>query len=83
MSKYSDYVPELIEILLSGIGTAALSAIGMYIELLAIETFQAGETVVALWLVAAGGALLYFGIYLLGVGQFLPRLLGVVASASR
>lgn len=65
---------ELAEILAFGVGAAVLSALGVRIELLAVDAATAGDLAFGLWLCLLGGAALYFGLYAMGLTELLPRL---------
>lgn len=62
------------EILLLAAGTSVLSTVGIYIELLAVGELVSGDLVLGLWLGLFGGVVLYFGLYVIGFGEFRPRL---------
>ena len=65
---------ELTEILGFGVGATILSALGMRIELLAVDTVAAGDLAFGLWLCLLGGVAFYFGLYAMGLTELVPRL---------
>lgn len=65
---------ELLEIGGFAVGTVVLSAVGVYLEELSIETVAAGQPKLALWLAAMGALAFYFGPYLMGYTELRPRL---------
>ena len=67
-------VPELVAILFFAIGSGALSTLGVYLEELALETLATGETFLALWFAGFGVMAFYFGVYLFGYSELLPRM---------
>ncbi|KTG08099.1 hypothetical protein AUR64_00535 [Haloprofundus marisrubri] len=68
-----ELLPEFVSVLFFAGGAAALSTLGVYIEQLAFETLATGETVLALWLAVIGLMAFYFGPYLMGFTEALPR----------
>lgn len=73
-------VPELAAILFFAIGSSALSTLGVYLEELALQTLATGETFLALWFAVFGLLALYFGLYLFGYSELLPRLCSYLGS---
>lgn len=73
-----ELIRELAEILVFGVGTTILSALGVRIELLAATAATAGDTTFGLWLCLLGGVAFYFGLYAMGLTELLPRLRLVV-----
>ena len=65
---------ELTEILAFGLGATVLSALGMRIELLAVDAATAGDLTLGLWLCLLGGVAFYFGLYAMGLTELVPRL---------
>ena len=55
-------------------GAVLVSALGVYLEGMGLQTVTAGTTDTGLWLVAMGLVALYFGLYLVGYSELLPRL---------
>ena len=72
-SSLVDLLPDLLELVVFGIGSAVLSAAGAYIERFALLTIQHGDPGFGAWAVVMGGAVLYFA-YLLGSDKFHPKL---------
>ncbi|QCJ47030.1 hypothetical protein [Haloprofundus sp. MHR1] len=68
-----ELLPEFFSVLFFASGAAALSTLGVYIERLALETMATGDTVLALWLAVIGLMAFYFGPYLMGLTEALPR----------
>lgn len=66
-------VPEVAAILLLAVGSGVLSTVGVYLEELALETLATGETFLALWFAGFGVMAFYFGVYLFGYTELLPR----------
>jgi hypothetical protein len=66
-------VPELAAILFFAVGSGGLSTLGVYLEELALETLATGETFLALWFAGFGVMAFYFGLYLFGYTELLPR----------
>lgn len=71
-----DLLPELLELLVFGLGAAGLSVAGAYIERFAVLTYQHGDPTVGLWAVVPGVVCLAFA-YLLVTDKFVPKLLSV------
>jgi hypothetical protein len=69
----AETVPELGAILFFAVGSSALSTLGVYLEELAIETLAAGQTTLGLWFAGFGLVAFYFGLYLFGYTELLPR----------
>lgn len=70
----------LIEILFLVVGTTIVSTLGVYLELLAFGAVTGGELVFGLWLGVVGGVAVYFGVYLLGFTELLPRVQRFIAA---
>lgn len=66
-------VPELAAIAFFTVGAGALSTLGVYLEELALETLAAGQTTLGLWFACFGLVAFYFGLYLFGYSELLPR----------
>lgn len=73
-------VPEFAAILFFAVGSSALSTLGVYLEELALQTLATGETFLALWFAAFGLLAFYFGLYLFGYSELLPRLSSYLGS---
>lgn len=69
-----EFLPELLELVLSGLAAAVLSALGVYIEYFAVVTVQGGgDTTVGYWAILPGLVCLGFA-YLLTVDKVIPAL---------
>jgi len=64
----------LVELAAYTAAAAAVTALGVLVELQSLVRFAAGEASVGAWLAIFGLILLYAGVYLLGYGQVVPRL---------
>ncbi|WP_254829669.1 hypothetical protein [Haloglomus salinum] len=73
-----DLLPELLELVLSGLATVALSAAGAYLEHFAFVTVQGGDTTVGLWAVIPGVVCLGFA-YAIATDKVLPKLAEISA----
>jgi len=58
-----DFAPELFELVVFGLSSAGLSAIGVYVERFALSTAQSGEPTLGLWAAVMGAVALYFAFY--------------------
>jgi hypothetical protein len=76
-------VPEFVAILFYALGFGTLSTVGVYLEELALETLATGETVLALWFAGLGVMAFYFGLYLFGYTELLPRVSDYLGSTTR
>lgn len=74
-----DLLPELLELLVFGLGAVGLSLAGAAIERFAMLTVQHGDPMVGLWAVVPGAVCLGFA-YLLATDKFLPKLRSVRAA---
>lgn len=77
------HLSEIVELLLATIGAGVISAVGIYLESLALGALSGGQFEVAVWLFAAGLVALYFGVYALGVSQVIPRVRRLTQSLAR
>ncbi|WP_396611449.1 hypothetical protein ACH9L7_14760 [Haloferax sp. S1W] len=68
-----ELLPDILELLVFGVGSAALSLVGAYIEQFALLTVQHGNLELGAWAVVMGFVALYFA-YLLGTDKFHPKL---------
>ncbi|SDL97078.1 hypothetical protein SAMN04487949_0351 [Halogranum gelatinilyticum] len=66
-------MPEFVAIAFFTVGAGALSSLGLYLEELALETLAAGQTTLGLWFACFGLVAFYFGLYLFGYSELLPR----------
>lgn len=72
-----ELLPELLEIVLSSLAVALLSALGLYIEYFAAMTVQSGgDATVGYWAIVPGLVCLGFG-YALTVDKVLPGVSGL------
>ncbi|MEF8786308.1 MAG: hypothetical protein V5A45_10280 [Haloarculaceae archaeon] len=69
MVKFLELLPEMVELVIFGIGTVVLSLASAYIELFAFATAQSGNTTLGLWAAVVGVVLLAFA-YFLGTDKF-------------
>jgi len=67
-----ELVPEVIELVIFGLGTVALSLASAYIELFALATAQSGDAMLALWAGVVGVVLLAFA-YFLGTDKLAAK----------
>ena len=74
-------VVELFELLALLVGSAAVSVIGVALELTGVEAVTGGDLVVGLWALAMGTAALYAGVVARGYEQVLPRARAFVGDA--
>ncbi|WP_416840138.1 hypothetical protein [Haloferax sp. DFSO52] len=77
--SFVELLPDLLELLVFGIGSAVLSVVGAYIERFALLTVQHGDLGFGAWSLVMGTAVLYFA-YLLGTDKFRPKLREVRAA---
>ncbi|ELZ81950.1 hypothetical protein C453_18079 [Haloferax elongans ATCC BAA-1513] len=68
-----ELLPDILELLVFGVGSAALSLVGAYIEQFALLSVQHGNLGLGAWAVVMGLVALYFA-YLLGTDKFHPKL---------
>ena len=69
-----DLWPELLELLFFGVGSVALSGVGLYLEEVALDIVRAGHPKLGAWVALMGVMAFYFGPYLMGYTEFRPRL---------
>ncbi|MDS0299619.1 hypothetical protein NDI76_12790 [Halogeometricum sp. S1BR25-6] len=72
-------VPELVEVLLFGIGTVLLSGVGIYAERFALSMVEGGQLGLGAW-AAVMGAVAFGFAYLLATDQFRPRVAELLGS---
>lgn len=72
-SQTLELLPELLELLLSGLVAVALSVAGVYLEHFAFVTVQGGETMLGLWAIVPGIACLTFA-YAIATDKAVPKL---------
>jgi len=68
-----EFLPELLELLLSGLAAMALSAAGVYLEHFAFVTAQGGDTTLGLWAIIPGIVCLGFA-YAITTDKIVPAL---------
>jgi hypothetical protein len=73
-------VPELVELLVFGVGAVALSGLGVYVERFALSMFESGQVELGAWAAVMGAVAFGFS-YLLATDQFGPRLRRLLADA--
>ncbi|MDJ1432858.1 hypothetical protein [Halostagnicola sp. A-GB9-2] len=66
---------EILSLLVYTVAAIALTAAGIVTEYASIQHLGSGETMVAVWLAALGGVMLYAGVYGLGYQKLLARLM--------
>ncbi|WP_306054657.1 hypothetical protein [Natronococcus wangiae] len=67
----SELIVESFALLLYTVAAAVLTAGGLAAEYASVQHYGSGEAVVALWLAALGGVMLYAGVYGLGYQKVL------------
>lgn len=75
-----ELLPEVLAIGFLSAGSLVLSTLGLYLERVGVETAAGGDPAFALWFVVLGGLSLYFGAYLMGYTELLPRVRALAAS---
>jgi len=65
--------PELLELLVFGLGSVGLSIAGLYIERFALATVESGNAKLGAWLAFMGFMAFYFA-YLMSTDKFRPKL---------
>ena len=73
MHAILDLLPELLSLAFYAVGTVGLSALGVYLEEFALETAAAGQPKLGLWIAFMGCMAFYFGPFLMGYHEALPR----------
>ena len=68
--------PELLELLLFGVGSVGLSVAGLYIEQFALATIESGNVNLGAWMAFMGAMAFYFA-YLMSTDKFRPKLAAV------
>lgn len=68
--------PELLELLLFGVGSVGLSVAGLYIERFALATIESGNVKLGAWMAFMGAMAFYFA-YLMSTDKFRPKLAAV------
>ena len=69
-------LPELLELLLFGVGSVGLSVAGLYIEQFAFATIESGNVKLGAWMAFMGAMAFYFA-YLMSTDKFRPKLAAV------
>lgn len=70
----ASHLAEIVELVVATIGAGLISAVGIYLESLALGALTGGQLEVAAWLFVAGLVALYFGVYALGLSEVIPRI---------
>jgi len=68
-----ELLPELLELLLFGLGSVGLSVAGLYIERLALDTVESCHVKLGAWIAFMGCMAFYFA-YLMSTDKFQPKL---------
>lgn len=66
-------LPAALELVLVTVGTGVLTLFGAYLDLRALQSFQAGEAGAAPVFLYFGTLALFAGAYMLGYRELLPR----------
>jgi hypothetical protein len=72
-SELLELAPELVELLVLGVGTVSLSVAGTALERFALTTFQTGDATIGAWAAVVGAAVLFLA-YNVVTDKFLPKL---------
>jgi hypothetical protein len=72
-SSILELLPELVELLVFGVGATGLTLVGGYIERFALLTVQSGEVALGLWAVVMGAVCFAFA-YFLTMDRVVPTL---------
>ncbi|ADD05320.1 uncharacterized protein Nmag_1746 [Natrialba magadii ATCC 43099] len=72
----SELLAESLSMLFYTVAAGALTVAGVTAEYASLQHFGSGETMVALWLAAIGGIMLYAGVYGLGYQKVLRGVRG-------
>ncbi|WP_101295213.1 hypothetical protein [Halegenticoccus soli] len=78
----AELLSELVAVVLLALGTGTLTTVGLYLERLSFEAFTSGRVTFALWVAGMGALALYFGPYLMGYTELLPRIRALAAGAA-
>ena len=81
MKRIPATLAELFELLVLLAGSAAVSALGVMLELTGLEAVAGGELAVGAWALVMGAAALYAGVVALGYEQVLPRVRALATDA--
>ncbi|MFC7202899.1 hypothetical protein ACFQJC_05190 [Haloferax namakaokahaiae] len=73
---FLELLPELVELVIFGLGSLGLSIAGAYVERFAFLTVTGGDVQLGAWALVMGAAMLYFA-YLLGTDKAYPKLRAV------
>ncbi|WP_251329212.1 hypothetical protein [Haloplanus pelagicus] len=71
-----ELLPELLELLVFGLGSVGLSVAGLYIERFALATVESGHVKLGAWIGFMGVMAFYFA-YLMSTDKFRPKLAAV------
>lgn len=69
-----ELAPELAALGFYGLGTLALSALGVVLEEVGLGFVSSGQPKLGAWVMFMGLMAFYFGLYAMGYNDFLPRL---------
>lgn len=72
-----EQLAELLAVLVYGVATLLMTGLGVLTERGGLAHLANGDSILGLWMIAMGMIFLYFGVVLLGYGEFLQRALGV------
>ena len=72
-STLLELLPELLELLVFGVGSVGLSIFGLYIERFALATVESGHVKLGAWMAFMGAMAFYFA-YLMSTDKFRPKL---------
>ncbi|MBP1922276.1 hypothetical protein J2751_001282 [Halorubrum alkaliphilum] len=81
MARIPAIIVELFELLALLVGSAAVSLVGVALELTGVEAVTGGDLALGLWALVMGAAALYAGVVALGYEQVLPRARALVGDA--
>jgi uncharacterized membrane protein len=75
-SALLELLPELLELLVFGLGSVGLSIAGLYLERFALATAESGHAKLGAWIAFMGLMAFYFA-YLMSTDKFRPKLAAV------
>ncbi|WP_136588936.1 hypothetical protein [Salinigranum halophilum] len=79
--SHLELLPELLELLVFGLGSVLLSAAGVYIERFALLTAEGGQLALGAWVALMGIMAFYFA-YLTVTERFRPRFVRFVRTVT-
>lgn len=77
----AELLPSVLELLVYGVGSVVLSAVGVYIEEFALTAVDGGQLSLGLWTAVVGFVAIYAG-YLLATDKFGPKFFDLRAAMS-